>query len=338
MEPPAKQRKIVEPAAQSTAQSTGIHRPASAQSIARPGTAGGQLRPPSRVNGHSQSLINPRLAQSTTSRTGSTYASTSSTRPQLSQSVYGQPRGHVRAKSQMAAPRQANTQDITGALQSKLANGTHPPTISICAKFFGKEGVNLRGTRRSVPLKRAAIRTSSSRSCSAPVRSNLLCASPVIAADGHAPANSDMCRAMANLQPQDQRQSTLKGSKPIKAFKTTHSMISRSFHSSAECSSKIPYASPAKTPKASVNSGTLLKASGRKSPKGVGQLATLNYRFLSKDSNLTHPDWDNKGIEGRIALVEGLYESLKTQMEGTSFERSSMKELMEAMRVRSGIS
>jgi kinesin family protein C1 len=55
---------------------------------------------------------------------------------------------------------------------------------------------------------------------------------------------------------------------------------------------------------------------------------------MSKDSNLTLPDWDNKGIEGRIALVEGLYESLKTQMEGTSFERSSMKELMEAMRVR----
>ncbi len=113
-------------------------------------------------------------------------------------------------------------------------------------------------------------------------------------------------------------------------------MIPRSFHLSAIDSAQPLRPSPAKTPRSS-KSGTLLPASaGIRSPtKGVGLPATpLNCRFMSKDSNLTLPDWDNKGIEGRIALVEGLYESLKTQMEGTSFERSSMKELMEAMRVR----
>jgi hypothetical protein len=95
--------------------------------------------------------------------------------------------------------------------------------------------------------------------------------------------------------------------------------------------------SPAKTPRTSAKSILSQASTDRRSPtKGVGQPATpLNCRFVSKYSNLTLPDWDNKGIEGRIALVEGLYESLKTQMEGTSFERSSMKELMEAMRVRS---
>jgi hypothetical protein len=58
--------------------------------------------------------------------------------------------------------------------------------------------------------------------------------------------------------------------------------------------------------------------------------------FLSKDSNLTQPiDWAGTAIENRLAAMEGLYEVMKSQMEGTTFERSSMKELMEQMRARS---
>jgi hypothetical protein len=117
----------------------------------------------------------------------------------------------------------------------------------------------------------------------------------------------------------------------------TSRLVLRPVRSFARLSSKIPHPSP-KTPRGGAKFGTLQAEAGRRSPiKGVCLATPFNYRFLSKDSNLTHPDWDNKGIEGRIALVEGLYESLKTQMEGTSFERSSMKELMEAMRVRSKI-
>src|ERR1700744_2205262 len=98
VDPPAKQRKLVEPTqpAQPTTQSA-VHRPPSAQSIARPGTAA-CLRPPSRVNGPPQSVPNPRLPQSTTTRPASIYSS-NAPRNQLRLAVSGQPSDNLRAKA-----------------------------------------------------------------------------------------------------------------------------------------------------------------------------------------------------------------------------------------------
>jgi hypothetical protein len=73
-----------------------------------------------------------------------------------------------------------------------------------------------------------------------------------------------------------------------------------------------------------------------RSPRKTRSGSPSKTLFLSKDSNLTQPiDWNGLGIENRLAAMEGFYEVMKSQMEGTSFERNSMKELMEQMRARS---
>jgi hypothetical protein len=57
---------------------------------------------------------------------------------------------------------------------------------------------------------------------------------------------------------------------------------------------------------------------------------------LSKDSNLTSTAWENdNSVATRLASMENFYEHMKSQMEGTSFQQSSMKEMIEMMKQRS---
>jgi len=57
--------------------------------------------------------------------------------------------------------------------------------------------------------------------------------------------------------------------------------------------------------------------------------------FLSKESTLTVPDWDHPdGLQNRMNMMDVLFQGLKHQMEGTTFERTTMKELIEAAKGR----
>ena len=59
--------------------------------------------------------------------------------------------------------------------------------------------------------------------------------------------------------------------------------------------------------------------------------------FLHRDSNLKAPpaaQWGQTDTTERIAHMEGMFEALKSQMEGTTFERSSMKEIVDLLRQR----
>lgn len=59
--------------------------------------------------------------------------------------------------------------------------------------------------------------------------------------------------------------------------------------------------------------------------------------FLSRDSNLRAPtamNGDPFCPAERLAHWEGVFEGIKSQMEGTTFERTSMKEIMELLRAR----
>jgi hypothetical protein len=77
-------------------------------------------------------------------------------------------------------------------------------------------------------------------------------------------------------------------------------------------------------------------AKGKSPQKGLSQNTSPSKPlFLSKDSNLTHPDWSNNGLESRMASFEGMFIALKGVMEGTTFEKNSMKELLEMMKIRS---
>lgn len=58
-------------------------------------------------------------------------------------------------------------------------------------------------------------------------------------------------------------------------------------------------------------------------------------QFLSKDSNLRAPgQWDGSTLEAKMESMEKIFQSFKTQMEGTTFERSHMKEVLALFQAR----
>ena len=58
-------------------------------------------------------------------------------------------------------------------------------------------------------------------------------------------------------------------------------------------------------------------------------------QFLSKDSNLLAPvPWDGSTLEAKMENMEKVFQSFKTQMEGTTFERSHMKEAVALFQAR----
>jgi len=75
-----------------------------------------------------------------------------------------------------------------------------------------------------------------------------------------------------------------------------------------------------------------------KSPVKAPNLSSVPIKqpqFLSKDSNLLAPvPWDGSTLEAKMENMEKVFQSFKTQMEGTTFERSHMKEAVSLFQAR----
>ncbi len=96
--------------------------------------------------------------------------------------------------------------------------------------------------------------------------------------------------------------------------------------------SRIPTATPAKQISSHTPPETPTNLTFRlpilKSPSKQPQ-------FLSKDSNLLAPvSWDGSTLEAKMENMEKVFQSFKTQMEGTTFEQSHMKEAVALFQAR----
>ena len=77
---------------------------------------------------------------------------------------------------------------------------------------------------------------------------------------------------------------------------------------------------------------------GRSSVKSrAGAVSPIKFpEFLSKSSNLRAPIdlWDGTVLEAKMENMENMFQMFKSQMEGTTYERSHMKETVELMKAR----
>jgi hypothetical protein len=126
---------------------------------------------------------------------------------------------------------------------------------------------------------------------------------------------------------------------PISLLQPPRIPAAEKLPSDPETPCKLPKPTSRKTPVTLKKSGLLLHsaASGMSPTKKAGG-ATFPSKpvFLSKDSNLTLTAWEtDNSVATRLASMETFYEHMKSQMEGTSFQQSSMKEMIEMMKQRS---
>jgi hypothetical protein len=269
---------------------------------------------------HGRTLSKPSNAMQ--SRLGSSVARSNPngpyTRPASMQSHYASSGyGHSRAKSQSVAPKQLATAEMPPPRQ----NGRKPFTLST------QSTVSNSAAHQGICHKMYMAKTLSSRpapacrSVSSPVDYHVMSESSV-----RSSASGERLHQMSQLQVQTSHYVDESHYK-IPNISSSPRDISSS-HSSAK--SQLMVTTPQRAPsptKPTVRS---------KSSKKMASCSPRKPNFLSKDSNLTNPtDWNGTAIENRLAAMEGLYDVMKSQMEGTTFERSSMKELMEQMRARS---
>lgn len=98
-----------------------------------------------------------------------------------------------------------------------------------------------------------------------------------------------------------------------------------------------PHPLPLPRPEAQGGSGSPKKASSRVGSPSKKSTSPTKHEFLVKGSDLPAFDvasWD-QGIEGRLESMEGMFNMLKSQMDGTTFEKSATKEMMELLRTQS---
>jgi hypothetical protein len=127
------------------------------------------------------------------------------------------------------------------------------------------------------------------------------------------------------------------------SFGRLQNILPISLAPSSVCNTHRPPKTPSKIPLTTERVATpttvrkLHVSEARLSPKKGMARATspCKTRFLSKDSNLTETAWEDNGVGERIARFEAGVEMMKVQMEGTTYERNSMKELIEMMKTRS---
>lgn len=100
----------------------------------------------------------------------------------------------------------------------------------------------------------------------------------------------------------------------------------------------VPSYTPTQTPTQNMFRASVSASRGRTAAKTPGRASspTKPAGFLSKSSNLQAPldTWDGSGVEAKLENMENMFQAFKSQMEGTTFERSHMKEAMELMRAR----
>ena len=101
---------------------------------------------------------------------------------------------------------------------------------------------------------------------------------------------------------------------------------------------QIPSHTPPHTPTLNPFMQSIPLSCGISSAKSrVGTPSPIKFpEFLSKSSNLRAPigNWDGTVLEAKMENMENMFQVLKGQMEGTTFERSHMKETMELMKAR----
>jgi hypothetical protein len=132
-------------------------------------------------------------------------------------------------------------------------------------------------------------------------------------------------------------------SQPASSFGRLQKIVPISLPPPSVCNADRPPKTPSKIPLVTERFVTpipvrKLHVPGQKSsPKkgGICAVSPSKTRFLSKDSNLTEAAWEDSGVGDRIARFEAGFEQMKAQMEGTTFERNNMKELIEMMKTRS---
>ncbi|QDS74807.1 hypothetical protein FKW77_002258 [Venturia effusa] len=101
-------------------------------------------------------------------------------------------------------------------------------------------------------------------------------------------------------------------------------------------SSQIPVSTPKKNIETSVVKfqapPTLLKPRANSSP----QKSPSRPLYMSKDTNLLAPiAWEAQGaIDKRLESMQNMFETMKSQMDGTNFESKSMKDMIEMLRAR----
>jgi hypothetical protein len=100
---------------------------------------------------------------------------------------------------------------------------------------------------------------------------------------------------------------------------------------------QIPSHTPPETP-SNLSFRPPMPATRPKSPVKAPSLVSTPVQqpqFLSKDSNLLAPvPWDESTLEAKVENMEKFFQSFKTQMEGTTFERSHMKEAVALFQAR----
>jgi hypothetical protein len=336
VEPPSKQRKVA-------AQHQDGRRPASALGTARLGASTNMMRPQVRPlpgASHSVNLHRPPSAASNNRIPNG--------RPGLSQSYRAQPgKGHNRAKSQNTGLQRSLMMREEYEEDGKATtNGM--PAFSISSTISIPSGASsLRGTRSTrVPLKKSVSYDNifTQRNVSAPVFATLCRPASAMSVRLDTVPEETTSSVMSKLQLKE----TPKSCHPSPSFSLRStvrhgasfnvSQLPSTPTKSASVGSKLPQRTPRATPKTGTKPSlpSKLNGAGESPRQGVVQLGSPSKQaFLSKDSNLTVPDWAHPdGIQNRLAMMEGLYQGLKTQMEGTTFERSSMKELIEVARAR----
>jgi hypothetical protein len=344
-EPPAKLRKTAE-------NISNVKRPASAQSMARPAASSNQqLRAPSRLmNGVSQTSTS-RFASSTTGYRSNT--TQNGYTKQLSQSTNQLPRSHARSKSHITGYRQPNaSQDQVETAQQQSSNGMKPFTIS----SFYRQDFKSAPRHASVSVSSQPNRIHqhhhvSPRSCSAPAH---LCPTSMVSIreiESGSSEDSSLASALQTGLFITNCTSLSLEEKAKSGFSNKSRIIDSENHVSSQPEysispkqngltrgSRLPRLSPVKTRMLDIPPPSPLQTTVRRmSPKkGSGPTnSPTRPLFLSKDSNLTHPDWGDNGMEDRMKMMETMFHALKGQMEGTSFERSSTKELIDTMKMRS---
>jgi hypothetical protein len=200
---------------------------------------------------------------------------------------------------------------------------------------------------RSLPLKNvSAFNHVSSRAASAMAEVRCHPSSEISSAPRS--STSQDCSLNTAMEKMSIRQLPIRPANNLEGLQETFSVsylqpskisTAEKLSSTPETPCKLPIPIPRKSPVTLKKPGAVLHfAASLMSPtkRAGGATSPSKPVFLSKDSNLTSTAWENdNSVATRLASMETFYEHMKSQMEGTSFQQSSMKEMIEMMKQRS---
>ena len=291
--------------------------------------------------------------QPSTSKTSSnhafSYSASGSSRPTslLAQSRPESAMGHTRANSVHAAGRSATAMGYRGGIQNAQADA---PQKSTTPSFSPNRTLHLRKLRscngrkisQVTPSKSLSTSVSSESSSTSQSAHRRSCSQPPIhpvSLQEAAGADRDEFRVTSLTQALDQM---IIGSECAPPQTSKVSEDEARLRKTPNFASRIPTATPAKqisshTPPETPTNLTfrppILKSPSK--PPTLAPAPVKHPQFLSKDSNLLAPvPWDGSTLATKMENMEKVFQSFKTQMEGTTFERSHMKEAVALFQAR----